>query len=181
MWDCITNTHTQSNASFTSYRCFLSKHFWNRTESKTLTLQESSLERQFNRLEDIFSKILSQIFLCHLLNGQNNIARAPSEFPITPRGAKGERSSCSYTGIPGTEMPLPWQFKPHPSILERHSRADWENIFFKHSGNIGVTNFDIAGISGAAKGLSTASKYSITWCWEIQLGFQRPKLKACST
>ena len=82
VWDYTTNTQAQSNASFTNCRRFISKHFCNSTESKTLILQESSLERQFNRLEDLFPKMLSQIILCYLLNRQNNITCAPSEFPI---------------------------------------------------------------------------------------------------
>lgn len=89
MWDYITNTHAQSNTSCTNYRRFISKHFWNRTESKTLLLQESSLERQFNRLKGIFPKILPQIILCYLLKGQNNVTRAPSEFPINTQRWEG--------------------------------------------------------------------------------------------
>lgn len=85
----ITDAHARSNALFTNYRGFISKHFWNRSESKTLIPQESSLERQFNRLVDIFPKILSQIIPCYLLNGQNNIARAPSEFPVKTQRREG--------------------------------------------------------------------------------------------
>lgn len=56
-WIICGGTVSQSNASFTNHRHFISKHFWNRTESKTLILQESSLEKQFNRPEDIFPKL----------------------------------------------------------------------------------------------------------------------------
>lgn len=69
------------------------------TESKPLALQESSLQRQFNRVGDAFPNILSQIIMGCLLNVQKNTLMFQINFLSRPRSEKDKQSGCGYLVI----------------------------------------------------------------------------------